>query len=102
MHYLTSVSRLSNGNYRLKIQSDGQGVTATGLVTGDVYHVGGGTSDTWDYLPSGGFHYDYQNAFQATSPGKTGNTVAHETLHIDADQYGHVELRNVEFHAECK
>ncbi len=94
----------STGRTLLRFQTNGQGVTGTGLVSGDTYRLGGVTSESYQ-LPDGTtfpMSYSYQNAFTVTSPGATGNIVAHETLRVDFDAAGSGTVSVVNFKAECK
>jgi len=91
------------GHARVKAMTNAQGITGVGLVTGDAYHMNGGTQEEFtfdvDALP---FDYDMVNNFHVTSSGAAGNIVAHETLRITYDADGNATVTVVNFHADCK
>jgi hypothetical protein len=92
-----------DGGARVKIQTNGTGMTGVGLVTGDLYRVGGTTQESYDFPAGQPFpaSYTYVNDFVVTSAGATGNVVAHETLRVIWDAYGIPTVQVVDFHADC-
>lgn len=103
-HLQYSQSTRADGSTRVTIMTNGQGATGTGLVTGDSYRLGGMTQETFD-LPAGQpwpASYQYDNNFEVTSAGATGNIVAHETLRVVWDDAGVPTIQVVNFIGECK
>ena len=103
-HVLLHQSVAATGRSAIKLQTNGQGITGTGLVTGDTYRLGGMTTDMYQ-LPLGTPYpasYTYVNNFPITSAGATGNVVAHETLRVEWDAWGNGTVTVVNFNAECK
>ena len=94
----------ATGSMNVRLRANAQGVTATGLVSGDTYHTSGSTDETYDFvvgqLP---FSYDVVYTFNMASAGAgSGNIHALEVLRVSYDQYGYPTLQRVKFEAECK
>ena len=102
-HVLAHQSFSPNGDVKVKMQTNAQEMTALGMVSGDTYRLGGMTAEEFSYnvyqLP---YSYEYTNNFVVTSPGATGNIVAHEVLHVNILADGTWDVQTVRFSAECK
>lgn len=102
-HVLVHSSFNTSGVEHLKLQTNAQGMTGTGLVSGDTYRVNGVTKDQYEFdaltLP---YTNTYVNNFHVESAGATGNIIVHETLKVYVDENGDPTVEVVNFTAECK
>jgi hypothetical protein len=103
VHVLTQTSFSASGRQHLKLQTNAQGMTGVGLVSGDLYRLNGGSRDSYEF-DIGGLPYanTYINNFHVESAGATGNIIAHETLRVLVDENGVPSVQTVNFTAECK
>jgi hypothetical protein len=102
-HASMQLSSDGNGGLRLRLHVNAQGVTGVGLVTGDTYRASGTTEETYEWTAAGapdGYYLTY--SFNVTSPGATGNVVAHELMRMSFDAAGYPSLDLVKFDAECR
>jgi hypothetical protein len=102
VHVLFQTSFSTNGRRHLKLQTNAQGMTGIGLVSGDLYRLNGGSSDAYEFDVDGPYSNTYVNNFHVESAGATGNIVAHETLRVLVDENGIPSVQAVNFVAECK
>ena len=103
IHVLFQTSFSASGRRHLKLQTNAQGMTGVGLVSGDLYRLNGGSSDAYEFDVEGlPYTNTYINNFHVTSAGATGNIIAHETLRVLVDENGVPSVQNVNFVAECK
>ena len=94
----------TGGALNVRMHANAQGVTATGMVSGDTYHASGATDESYDFvvgqLP---FSYDIVYSFNmASARAGSGNIHALEILRISYDETGYPTLTRVKFDAECK
>jgi len=94
----------STGTMNVRMHANAQGVTATGVVSGDAYHTSGATDEAYDFnvdmLP---FSYDIVYSFNMASAGAgSGNIHALEVFRVSYDVYGYPTIDRVKFDAECK
>jgi hypothetical protein len=102
-HASFQLSQNAAGGLRMRMHVNAQGVTGVGLVSGDAYHASGTTEESYEWGPGGapeGYYLTY--TFNVTSPGATGNIVAHEVLRMSFDAAGYPSLDVVKFDAECR
>ena len=95
-HASMQLSSNANGDLTLRLHVNAQGVT------GDTYRASGTTEETYDWTSAGapdGYYLTYN--FNVTSPGATGNIVAHEVLRMTFDASGFPTLAVAKFEAEC-
>jgi hypothetical protein len=102
VHVLFQTSFSASGRRHLKLQTNAQGMTGVGLVSGDRYRLNGGSSDAYEFDVDGTYVNTYINNFHVESAGATGNIVAHETLRVQVDENGVPSVQTVNFVAECK
>jgi hypothetical protein len=101
---LSSQTTRPDGGTRVSFQTNGRGATGTGLVSGDLYRLGGVTRESFELAPGQPWpdSYEYINNFDGTSPGATGNIVAHETLRVIWDAAGVPTFQVVNLIGECR
>jgi hypothetical protein len=101
-HASMQLSSTATGGLRMRLHVNAQGVTGVGLVTGDTYRASGTTEEqySWDAGNALDEYYLTYN-FNVTSPGATGNIVAHEVLRMSFDASGFPTLDVAKFDAEC-
>jgi hypothetical protein len=102
VHVLFQTSFSASGRRHLKLQTNAQGMTGVGLVSGDRYRLNGGSSDAYEFDVDGTYVNTYINNFHVESAGATGNILAHETLSVQVDENGVPSVQTVNFVAECK
>jgi hypothetical protein len=102
IHVLFQMSFSASGRRHLKMQTNAQGMTGIGLVSGDRYRLNGGSSDAYEFDVDGTYTNTFVNNFHVESAGATGNIVAHETLRVLVDENGIPTVQTVNFTAECK
>lgn len=94
----------ATGSMFVRMRANAQGITATGVVSGDTYHTSGSTDESFDFevgqLP---FSYDEVYSFNMASGGAgSGNIHAIEVLRVNYDESGYPTIQRVKFDAECK
>jgi hypothetical protein len=103
VHVLFQTSFSASGRRHLKLQTNAQGMTGVGLVSGDRYRLNGGSKDMYEFDVDGlPYSNTYVNNFHVESAGATGNIIAHETLRVLVDENGVPSVQTVNFVAECK
>ncbi|HET7458469.1 MAG TPA: hypothetical protein VFJ74_12540 [Gemmatimonadaceae bacterium] len=92
------------GSMNVRMHANAQGVTATGLVSGDTYHTSGATDESYDFVVNQfPFSYDIVYSFNMASGGAgSGNIHALEVLRVSYDANGWPTLQRVKFDAECR
>jgi len=91
------------GATHVRVHVNARGVTGVGLVTGDSYQSAGTTQESFDFDVAGfPASYDLTYNFTLTSPGATGNIVAHEVLRVSYDALGNSSVDVVHFDATCR
>lgn len=101
-HASMQISSNANGALTLRLHVNAQDVSGVGLVTGDTYRASGTTEEKYEWTSAGapdGYYLTYN--FNVTSPGATGNIVAHEVLRMSFDASGFPTLDVAKFDAEC-
>lgn len=103
-HFSFQQQVTASGSMNVRLHANAQGVTATGVVSGDTYHTSGATDEAYDFvvgqLP---FSYDVVYSFNMASAGAgTGNIHALEVFRVSYDEYGYPTIQRVKFDAECK
>ena len=102
VHVLFQTSFSAGGRRHLKLQTNAQGMTGVGLVSGDLYRLNGGSKDMYEFDVEGPYANTFVNNFHVESAGATGNIIAHETLRVLVDENGVPSVQTVNFVAECK
>lgn len=99
--FQTTANAAGGGHVRMHVNAND--VTGYAVITGEEYRASGTTQDAIDWdaaqFPTTSM---VTYSFNVTSPGRTGNIVAHETLQVDYDADGRPTVREVNFSAECR
>ena len=102
LHVLTHMT--TNGNrFTIKQQNNPQGITGTGLTTGDTYRAVGATQVTFGQsFVNGQSTNTFTDNFRIIGPGPGNNFLVHVTFHMTVNANGVVttELENVS--VDCK
>jgi hypothetical protein len=99
LHLLLSIT--ADGNHlSIKTHAQPQGITGTGLSTGDKYQ---GTGVTQDHFTTGlGETFTFVNNFRIIGEGPGNNFLVHETFHVTINANGEVTATVDNFSVECK
>jgi hypothetical protein len=90
----------SAGGVHLKIHGNAQGLSGTGLTTGDKYQVTGASNI--EFNSKVGLEQTIGNNFHIIGPGKGNNFLLHELLHVTVNPDGTVTAFIDNIRAECK
>ena len=100
LHDMFSYTVDSNGGVHLDVHDNPQGISGTGLTTGDRYH---GTGVTRFGLNSTGpLEVTIVNNFRVIGQGPRNNLLIHDNFHIRTDADGGVTASHDNFRVECK
>jgi hypothetical protein len=100
LHDLFHVTLDANGGFHLRFLDNPQGVTGTGLTTGDTYRGTGGTQDTFNGAV--GSAETFVNNFRIIGQGPGNNLLVHENFHITVNPDGTVTSFHDNFTVECR
>jgi hypothetical protein len=100
LHHLVHFMINSTGGVHFKFQSSDQGITGTGLTTGDKYHRTGATNS--EFNAKVGEETTVVDSFQVIGQGNGNNFLVHVTLHITVNANGTVTAEVFDFSVECK
>lgn len=90
-----------NGNsLHVKTHDQPQGISGTGLVTGDKYQATGVTQD--EFNTSFGMEETFINNFRIIGQGPGNNFLVHENFHITINANGTVTASHDNFTIDCK
>jgi len=90
-----------NGNsLHVKAHDQPQGISGTGLVTGDKYQATGVTQD--EFNTSFGMEETFINNFRIIGQGPGNNFLVHENFHITINANGTVTAFHDNFTVDCK
>ena len=90
-----------NGNsLHVKTHDQPQGISGTGLVTGDKYQATGVTQD--EFNTSVGMEETFINNFRIIGQGPGNNFLVHENFHITINANGTVTASHDNFTVDCK
>jgi hypothetical protein len=90
-----------NGNsLHVKTHDQPQGISGTGLVTGDKYQATGVTQD--EFNTSFGMEETFINNFRIIGQGPGNNFLVHENFHITINANGTVTASHDNFTVDCK
>lgn len=80
-----------------------QGLSGTGLITGDTYQGTGVTQNMFDSsLVNGQFSQTFVNNFRIVGHGPGNNYMIHENYHLTINANGDVSTFHDNFSADCK
>ena len=88
------------GGAHVKFHVNDQGISGTGLATGDKYHRTGASN--LEFNAKVGEESTVVDSFNVIGQGKGNNFLAHVTLHITINPNGTVTAEAVHFNVECK
>ena len=100
LHHLVHFITNSTGGVHFKFQSSDQGITGTGLTTGDKYHRTGATNS--EFNAKVGEQSTVVDSFNIIGQGNGNNFLLHVTLHITVNANGTVTAEVFDFRVECK
>jgi hypothetical protein len=99
LHVLLSITQNDN-HLSVKSHSQPQGISGTGLSTGDTYQ---GTGVTQDQFTTGlGVTFTFVNNFRIIGEGPGNNILVHETFHVTINANGEVTATVDNFSVECR
>jgi hypothetical protein len=90
----------NQGGFHSKYLFNPQGISGTGLSTGDKYHATGETSGTFNGKV--GYEQTYENNFKIIGQGPGNNFLVHETFHITVNPNGTLTAFVDNFSVKCK
>ena len=99
LHDLFHLTLDGKGGFHLKFLDNPQGVTGTGLATGDNYQATGGTQGTTSGTV--GLAETFVNNFRIIGPGPGNNLLVHEDFHITINQDGTITSYYDNFSIDC-
>jgi hypothetical protein len=100
LHVLTHVTIDDQGGLHVKQHFQPQGVSGTGLTTGDTYH-GTGVTQT-EFNATAGFEQTSINNFRIIGQGPDNNLLVHSTFHVTVTPNGDVTTVVDNFSVECR
>lgn len=100
LHTLYKTTLDNKGGYHSKYHFQPQGVSGTGLTTGDKYMATGVTQDAFNGHV--GSEETYVNNFRIIGQGTGNNFLVHETFHVTINANGEVTAYVDNFSVECK
>lgn len=100
LHALFHVTLDGSGGFHAKSHFQPQGVSGTGLTTGDKYQGTGVTQDQFNGKV--GFEFTFVNNFRIIGQGPGNNFLVHENFHVTVNANGEVTAFVDNFRVECK
>ena len=96
-------STVNGNNFKIKIHNQPQGVSGTGLTTGDKYQGTGVTQETFGgSFVNGQFSDTFVNNFRIIGQGRGNNFLIHQTFHITFNASGELTASVDNFSSDCK
>ncbi len=96
-------STVNGNNFKFKIHSQPQGISGTGLTTGDKYQGTGVTQTTsGGSFVNGQFSDTFINNFRIIGEGPGNNFLIHQTFHITFNANGVLTAFVDNFSSDCK
>jgi len=99
LHDLISVT-INDNSLHVKTHDQPQGISGTGLVTGDKYQATGVTQE--EFNTSFGLQDTFVNNFRIIGQGNGNNFLVHENFHITINANGTVTALHDNFSIDCK
>lgn len=100
LHDVFHITLTPSGGFRVSFSDNPQGVTGTGLTTGDKYQGTGITRDNFGGRV--GFEETFVNNFRIIGEGPGNNFLVHDNFHITVNANGTVTSFHDNFSVECK
>lgn len=91
---------INDNSLHVKTHSQPQGISGTGLVTGDKYQATGVTQE--EFNTSFGVTDTFINNFRIIGQGSGNNFLVHENFHITVNANGTVTALHDNFSIDCK
>jgi hypothetical protein len=102
LHSLFHIT-INGNNFKMKVHDQPQGISGTGLTTGDKYQATGVTQQTFGgSFVNGQFSDSYVNNFRIIGQGRGSNFLVHEKFHITLNAKGELTASVDNFSVECK
>ncbi len=96
-------STVNDNNFTIKIHNQPQGISGTGLTTGDLYQGTGVTQETFGgSFVNGQFADTFVNNFRIIGQGTGNNFLIHQTFHFTFNANGELTAFVDNFSSECK
>ncbi len=96
-------STVNGNNFTTKVHTQPQGISGTGLTTGDKYQGTGVTQETLGgSFVNGQFSDTFVNNFRIIGQGRGNNYLVHETFHVTFNASGELTAFVDNFSVECK
>jgi hypothetical protein len=99
-HILFHITRDSTDGLHIKMQTNYQGVSGTGLTTGDKYQVIGVSQN--EYNSTVGSVETINNSLRYISQGNRDNLLIHALFHVTVNANGTVTASFLNFSRECQ
>lgn len=100
LHHLVHFIISSTGGVHFKFQSSDQGISGTGLTTGDKYQRTGATNS--EFNAKVGEQSTVVDSFNIIGQGNGNNFLLHVILHITVNANGTMTAEVFDFRVECK
>jgi hypothetical protein len=100
LHDLFSYTIDSNGGVHLDVHDNPQGVSGTGLTTGDRYRATGVTRFNLNSTDT--MEVTLVNNFRVIGQGPGNNLLVHDNLHVTVNANGELTASHDNFRVECK
>ena len=101
LHTLFHVTSDASGGFHFMSETNPQGISGVGAITGDKYQGTGVTRS--DFNVSGlPFNRTYVNNFRIIGPGTGNNLLVHQTFHVTANANGEITSTVDHWSAECR
>ena len=96
-------STVNDNNFKIKIHNQPQGISGTGLTTGDKYQGTGVTQETFGgSFVNGQFSDTFVNNFRIIGQGPGNNLLIHQTFHFTLNANGELTAFVDNLSVECK
>jgi hypothetical protein len=99
IHEVTRSTETGSGNISFTIHLNPQGISGTGLTTGDTYQGMGAFTLRGTLAP--GETFTVTDVFQVIGPGPDNNFSAHTTFHVTVNANGELTSEVNNFSVEC-
>ena len=100
LHILFVTTIDDKGGFHSKFRYQPQGISGTGLITGDRYQATGVTQGTFNGKV--GFETTFVNNFKIIGQGPGNNFLIHENFHVTVNKNGEVTASVDNFSVKCK
>jgi hypothetical protein len=102
LHVLIHTTQGPDGKFLLKEHAQPQGISAVGLITGDIYRATGVTQDVTNDNVKAGETTSFVNNFRMIGPGTDNNLLIHEVAHATVHPDGTVSVTFDRPSVECR